>query len=243
VPFGLAVTLLSHQKKTLLQSLALLDKAFAPVPSSRPHLVQAPEARACLVAGHLQNIADHLRHGLDLLEHMLRQQLIECLGRELEPLDFADYLRWHLRLLFLPAYLPQAFHYYIRRDSDHSCEGELRVEAVPDDLSRRPIEPIYCSCSRSLGGPARPILFHLDASTKVTLHGERYLHGWVRTTFDDQAGFSLRLAARARQFGNFVLLVGTLVGAELFEPKYAVIVRDKDEVLVPLLLDVRARPL
>jgi hypothetical protein len=38
---------------------------------------------------------------------------------------------------------------------------------------------------------------------------------------------SLQLVARARQFSSFIVLAGRIAGANLFEPKYACIIKDK----------------
>lgn len=47
----------------------------------------------------------------------------------------------------------------------------------------------------------------------------------------------LQLSARAKQFSSFLLLIGNIAAADLFDPKYAFIVRNKDEILVPLSLE------
>ena len=45
--------------------------------------------------------------------------------------------------------------------------------------------------------------------------------------FSGQSGSSLSLVARARQFSSFIVLLGAIASADTFEPKYAVIVKDK----------------
>lgn len=39
------------------------------------------------------------------------------------------------------------------------------------------------------------------------------------------------------QFSSFVLLVGRVASSDLFEPKHAIIIKDKDDLLIPLLAD------
>ena len=48
---------------------------------------------------------------------------------------------------------------------------------------------------------------------------------------------SLRLAARARQFSSFVILIGKIADAKTFAPESAMIVKDKDDLKIPLMLD------
>lgn len=50
---------------------------------------------------------------------------------------------------------------------------------------------------------------------------------------------SFRLSARARQFSSFMLVIGTMAGPNKLDPKDAVILQNKDEVLIPLLLESR----
>lgn len=53
---------------------------------------------------------------------------------------------------------------------------------------------------------------------------------------------SLQLVARAKQFGCFVLMIGTLAAADTFEAKYATVVKDKDEFVIPLLVSTIPTP-
>ena len=48
---------------------------------------------------------------------------------------------------------------------------------------------------------------------------------------------NIKLVGRARQFSSFILMIGRIGGPNLFEPKHAIIVKDKDELIVPLLLE------
>ena len=69
---------------------------------------------------------------------------------------------------------------------------------------------------------------------QVSFMGDRHVHGYVSHQFSGYSGSHLSLVARARQFSCFVLMVGRIVSADTFEPKYALIVKDKDEVRIPL---------
>jgi len=46
-----------------------------------------------------------------------------------------------------------------------------------------------------------------------------------------------RVSARARQFSSFVLVVGTMTSHNCMQPKEAIILRNKDEINIPLLLN------
>jgi hypothetical protein len=156
---------------------------------------------------------------------------------QVTPVDFTNYQRYHNRKLFRPEYQPRPFSHAIRRP-DHYPEGTLSIEAQLTDGSLS--DPIYTVCSSSIA--QRPMYFSLDASTKVAVMGERHLHGWVSHQFARSTGSSLYLAARARQFSSFILLVGRIVSAEVFDPKYAMIVKDKDDLKIPLMLETIPTP-
>lgn len=78
------------------------------------------------------------------------------------------------------------------------------------------------------------VQFPLSASASVTLRGDRYLHAWLSHQFSGETGSQLQLVARARQFSSMVVLVGRIASASVFEPTYAAIVQNKDELTIPL---------
>lgn len=65
----------------------------------------------------------------------------------------------------------------------------------------------------------RPMKFPINAATNVLFGGERFLHASVLHRFRHQAAPSLKLAARAKQFSSFILVVGTVLSADTFDPK------------------------
>jgi hypothetical protein len=142
---------------------------------------------------------------------------------------------FHHRKLVAPAFRPLPFSYAIRRP-DHDPEGVVAIEAGRAGAS----EPISTTVRRIAA--ARPMSFGLDAATRVTFHGERYLHAWVSHQFSGQAPAALQLVARARQFSSFVLLVGRISSADTFEPRLGLIVQNKDLVKLPLLLEQLPTP-
>ena len=46
-----------------------------------------------------------------------------------------------------------------------------------------------------------------------------------------------RLHARARQFSSFILLLGKIADAKTFAPECAMIIKDKDDLKIPLMLE------
>jgi len=89
-----------------------------------------------------------------------------------------------------------------------------------------------------MSAPAPPMTFALDAATTVTFGGERYLHAYIGHRFGAYSEQqSLTLSVRARQFSCFMLFIGRLGPNNTFQPQHAMIVRNKDELTIPLMLE------
>ncbi len=80
------------------------------------------------------------------------------------------------------------------------------------------------------------------AAANVSFTGEVYLHAFVGHQFSGQNATQLSLNARARQFSSFLVLVGRITGPGLFEPKYGIIVQNKDDIKLPLSLETIPTP-
>lgn len=64
------------------------------------------------------------------------------------------------------------------------------------------------------------------------------MHGAVLHDFGgEKDGEGAWIVARARQYSSFMVLLGNIGGAELFLPKHALMVRNKEEVRIPLSLE------
>jgi hypothetical protein len=219
---------IGEQKRSLEAKLTALGKAFA----DEKKLVTGAEAMLLSAAVHVQQIAVRYSQCVDYVEFMLEQQLVAAVGKVLQPKDFGEYMQFHARRLFAPAFAPKPFVYAIRRP-DHCPEGLLTIDSdASDGALEQPLQSIV-----SVSHAKAPMFFSLGAATRAALLGERYLHGAILHQFSHQSDAQLRLTARARQFSSFVLLVGKIASADTFEPTHATIVQNKDDVLIPLLLE------
>ena len=91
---------------------------------------------------------------------------------------------------------------------------------------------------------AASLTMSLDASTEISLAGNMYVHAHLQHLFADDAahgragggegGGALYLNAQARQFSSFILLVGRVPSESSFDPLFGVIVKNKDELRIPL---------
>ena len=230
---------LAEQRRTFAEAAAALTKAFPPAADGA--LFSASEAHLCLAARHLRDVLAQFADGLAYIEAMLTKQLSAAIGKEVTPADFATFMAQHEAKLYDAHAAPQPLSFAVRRPG-HSPEGAVAIEGGAG-AGGRDDEPI-----RALGrrvDSTEPYTFALNAATRVTFHGERHLHAYLAHEFggdDDGPSEELHLSARARQFSAFILLVGRLGAGRTFEPKSALIVQNKDEVRLPLLLEQLPTP-
>lgn len=175
---------------------------------------------------------------MNYVEAMLRQQLVAAIGKEVTVADFAAYMRFHYRKVFQDAYLPAPFSFAVRRSELHSPEGTLSIEEEATGGST-PSQPV---CSMSSVGHAQSVTFDLNASTTVSFSGDVHLHAWLAHQFSGQSGSNLALVSRARQFSSYIVMVGRIVSATQFDPTYAILVQNKDELGIPLDLSTIPTP-
>lgn len=225
---------LAEQQRTLKEKFVELEQMF---PDDK-RLITHNEAKILVAALNIQRVCQHYVDGVNYVEHLLKKQLIAAIGKTVTPVDFTNYMVYHGRKIFKEEYAPQLFSYAVRQP-DHFPEGTVGIDAHLDDGS--PASPIYTlvrrSSSSSSDPDTKPMRFPINAATNVSFYGDRYLHAYVSHQFSGQSGSSLSLVARARQFSSFILLVGTITGAGLFEAKQALVIQNKDDLKVPLMIE------
>ena len=84
--------------------------------------------------------------------------------------------------------------------------------------------------------------FPLNASTTISFGGQVHLHAWLDHKFSGESASKLSLVSRARQFSSFMVLIGRVSSATSFDPKYAALVQNKDELEIPLELSTIPTP-
>ena len=118
------------------------------------------------------------------------------------------------------------------RRPDHYPEGTLSLESAPGSPANTIVRHIP---------DGAPMTFSIDAATKVSFTGERYLHALLATQFDETPA-ELTLVARARQFSSFILLVGKIDGPGSFKPEHGIILQNKDELQIAIMLEQMPTP-
>jgi hypothetical protein len=223
--------LLNEQIRTIQEATTALQKIFPNKQMAK--LVSVAEATIVLLCRHVEELGSQYQQSMGYIELMLTNQLITAIGKRVEAKDLDQFVKYHNTKLLDPP--PQPFCQAIRRPA-HYPEGMLSIEGDTGDGTMDPVHTIVRQVESSA-----PLQVPLNAATTLELTGNIYLHGWVQHRFQSSHK-SYQLTARARQFSSFILVVGTMVQPNRLEPKNAIIIQNKDEVLIPLLLNELPTP-
>jgi len=224
--------LMAEQEKTIVTALEKIATLFPHPSDSKAELISTQEVGFIKMSQHAQQIISVTLAAIDHAEDMLRQQLIEAVGKEITPDSMSEYMRFHFRKLYKKDIM-RPFAYDVKR-SGFAPEGSLSIMSNAGEMPR---EIFTCTKVREEEN-AVPMQFALGAATKVVMQGRQFCHGYLSHRFSrSQGSENLELIAHARQFSNFILMIGKIVAKDEFDPEYALIIQDKDRAVVPLMLD------
>jgi gas vesicle protein len=214
----------------------------------------------CVVMKHLGTVTNHIHQGVYCIERALEDQLIEAIGKRIHSSDFDEYMTYHNSRLLKLEYSPKPFCYSIRRPN-HYPEGTLSIlktnestnASFPSGNYHQRKEPrnhgdkVYETLSRKIEDTEDvPMNLPINAATTVQVNGDRYVHAILTHEFDHlrrpvvpahEPSRNIELVARARQFSSFMMVLGNISGPNTFDPSDAIILQNKDELIIPLLLE------
>ena len=189
------------------------------------------EAGVSLVVQQMSRVCRSYADSVVYVESLLRDQLVAAVGKAVSANDFAEYMSFHMRRRLQRAYAPRGLAVSVRH-GNLNPEGSVVVQ--DKRFGCLPV-PTF---SRALG--ASVMRFDLNATTEATLEAQVNLHAFVDHQFGGSSGNVARhvqLRAEAQQFSAFVVLLGNVGGDDVFLPKHAVIVQNRDVFEIPLLLE------
>jgi len=234
LPLNDSTQLLREQSTSLANTILSLVGNF-PDPADQTQITSGYEAKLVLLWCHLDDLAQQWLRCIHYVEEILYTQLSSAIGKNVRESEFNDFVKFHNQRLFGKAYAPKPFCHAIRQPNQFP-EGELSIVALPCNKSSTDGVPIE-TFSRLIPGDSLviPISIPLNAATTVEFMGDQYLHGWMDTQFASYSPDTFSISARARQFSCFLLMTGTISGPNEFKPSNAIIVQNKDQILIELL--------
>ncbi|MGK3741120.1 MAG: hypothetical protein ACI90V_007970 [Bacillariaceae sp.] len=220
---------LNEQVRSLEETELKIQQQY---PDAETKLISSMEVNLCVLCIHSKQLTDRYAESIQYIEFMLEKQLIAAIGKKVNSTDLDKFVKYQNEKMLNPS--PKPFCYTVCRP-DHYPDGILSIEQDVGGESMVPkSEPI--STHARVIKSNHPLKVPLNAATTLELTGKTYLHGWLKHRFQDSSNV-FRLSARARQFSSFVLVVGTMTSNDCMQPKEAIILRNKDEINIPLLLN------
>ena len=220
---------LNEQVRTLEETELKIQQQYS---DAETKLISAIEVNLCVICIHSKQLTNRYAESIQYIEFMLEQQLVAAIGKKVNGTDLDKFVKYHNEKMLNPS--PEPFCYTVCRP-DHYPDGILSIEQDVSDGMVSKSEPVSTH-ARVIKSSIHPLKVPLNAATTLELTGKTYLHGWLKHRFQDSTNF-FRLSARARQFSSFVLVVGTMTSNDCMQPKEAIILRNKDEINIPLLLN------
>ena len=218
---------LDEQQRSLSEKIGEIEKRFPENGLTAKYI-----ASLRVINLHNISISDAYLSGVNYIENLLRQQLVTALGKEVTATDFSMYMGFHSRKIFSEEYQPKKLSYAVRV-SGHNPEGFFGIEQVNNEPGE--IDEPVLSIVKKLDN-SQPMKFALNASTAIRFSGDKYIHSLINHRFSS-FGNSFNLVANARQFSCYVVLLGQIGGPDLFLPKHALVIKNKDDLKIPLLLE------
>jgi hypothetical protein len=239
--------------KLLNQHVHTLDTAINSIQTSTSswptndsdNLLSSSEAKLSLIISHLMDLANQYMDAMAYIESMLETQLNRAIGKRITHTDLNQFIIQHnVKIMNIK---PRPFSHAIRRGMNFTPVGLLTIEenvnengcSSAEDNSGGVSNNCIYTHSREVHPPTN-LSIPLNSATILTLTGRQYLHGYMKYRFGTSNSSSStsthRLVARARQFSSFILIIGNMTNVSTLNPKDAIIITNKDEVIVSLLL-------
>ena len=232
-------TLINHQKRTIDTEIESLKKKNNKTTKNEVYTFQ--EFKLLLLTKHLKELSTQYMDSIEYVEQLLRNQLVQAIGTEIVPEQFEQFMKYHNKRYFDIQYAPKPFSYAIRRPN-HYPDGIISIERYNEEtMKSEPIETLVRSTVPGGGGggggrESQPSIFiPINAATNVEIRGDRHLHGWMMHQWEHHNARRPQFVARAHQFSSFLVVIGVMGGPDTFLPKDAIVLQNKDEILIPLL--------
>jgi hypothetical protein len=252
-----------EQTRSLKEALDRLEGMFPPEAYSSG-IVTTSETRVLVIVQHIEAIVRTYDVSLSYIELIMRKQLTAALGKEIGSSDIVQYMSYHYRKLYKPDFHPIPWTVSVRRSQNHSPEGSVRLDGTVNSPAGEPYQPIETfsrsfQVRRDMNATSAQVVpsskhkvqgydteslmsFPINAATQVYFAGERHIHGWLAPVFEtalngNHLDNALRFVATAQQFSCYMVLLGRVASPTSFDPKYAFIIQNKEEISIPLSLD------
>ena len=222
---------LNEQQRTIYEKFDQFNQIFE-VNEHKNSLTTVKEGKILLISIILKNQCKNFSNCLNFIEEILKKQFISSIGKELNRKDFNEFINFYCKKLFKKQFIPIEFCFSIRRSNNHSPEGIFKILSSSFDHSN---EQILCYQKEIQNQDNLPMNLSINSSTKLKIYGKKYFNIFLNHCFSNSLNH-FELSARACQLSSFILILGDIISSYEILPKHAIIIKDKDDILIPLLL-------
>jgi len=180
------------------------------------------------VVSQLKAISHTYVNHVNYVEEVHRKQIFAALGKELSLSDITACMRDIYKRKFSENKQPVPFSYCIRNNQNRkhlkSSIGFLSI------LEKETNQHIYMLPG---GKEETTITMKISASIQIAMQSYRRVHGWLRHVFSEDTE-SYVLQANVKQYGSFILLLGTLLEDNQIDCKCACVLHHGQQLEIPL---------
>eukprot|EP01060_Flectonema_neradi_P001168 TRINITY_DN1069_c1_g1_i12.p1 TRINITY_DN1069_c1_g1~~TRINITY_DN1069_c1_g1_i12.p1 ORF type:complete len:699 (+),score=160.51 TRINITY_DN1069_c1_g1_i12:428-2524(+) len=229
-----AVVIREDHRNSLLIKIAELSKCYKTALYKNATLITFQERFVHLACGDVISSVKSFESSIDFMDRMTMRILTESLQTKFSSDEFGVAFQYFKKRLFARKYRPVPFLDQIRTGRNHP-EGFLRIT---DDAGKlMEVDRRLVSLSSSV---SPEILIPITASARVTLpvkEGNVSVNCFVNQKVSGEAeSQTFNIGLRAEQLSSFIVVLGKMAGAGMMIPSHAAILRNRDDLTIPLVL-------
>eukprot|EP01127_Copromyxa_protea_P007940 TRINITY_DN1806_c0_g1_i6.p1 TRINITY_DN1806_c0_g1~~TRINITY_DN1806_c0_g1_i6.p1 ORF type:complete len:801 (-),score=129.85 TRINITY_DN1806_c0_g1_i6:943-3345(-) len=196
--------------------------------------MEAPDLCLLVALEHMTKISWQYSYSIDYIESVMKNQLRAAIGKEFTPSEFSGYVDMYVSKKFRK-FASHRFAFPVKTPHHHS-QGVLSITKPETSIDHQFIREILVT-TKHVPSVEEPMVMSINSSTKISFTGDHYLHGHVSHIFDGNLSGEYNLNIRSNRFGCFVAVLGRVLPGNVFEPQSAIVLENKEDLVIPLLLE------
>ena len=179
---------------------------------------------------------------LQYIENIQRETFLSVIGKELDENYISMFMKFYFRKIFKDKYKPKPFMYYIYNNKDSDTEGFITI-LKKNEIDQNFSDSIDCFVTKYEN---ISIKTNLTSSIQIPLVGEKFIHCYLEHRFStrNESSFvsQFQLCARAKNFSQFILIIGSCLSHNHIKIQHAIIINNLDDLNVLIELESLETP-
>ena len=179
---------------------------------------------------------------IQYIENIQRKTFLDVIGNELDENYMSKFMKFYFRKIFKDKYKPKPFMYYIYNNKNSDSEGFIRI-LKKNEENQNFSDTIDCFVKKYEN---ISITTNLTPSIPISFIGEKFIHCYLEHRFStcNQSSFvsQFKLCACAKNFSQFVLIIGSCLSHNHIKIQHAIIINNLDDLNVLIELESLETP-